>query len=279
MSLPVALEVTHIDLNKGRVGCRFDNLNRQQQSVIQYFVSAYISGEIIRVNDIMNIVSRNNFTRARNIPDAFAGMSAAEITRHKIKNAMRTGILATIALLLAGYVCMSVYERLFIVRASSASVTAEMLTVDAPVGGKVYFNPIAPDTMVKQGQPLLTVSVPTGNIIAVDSPCDCIVKRRLFENNSVARKADPLLELVRPDAVATVESSIAIEDAVKLSVGDEALLYLPGGNHRIRGEITSIQAGHATKGSSAVMIKPSTAIPAAFIDDPVEVHVDTLNLF
>jgi alginate biosynthesis protein Alg44 len=278
MTLPVTVEITYADAQSGRIGCRFHNLNRQQQSVIQYFVTAYVSGEVVRVNDIMDVVSRNNFTRARAIPSAMAGLSTAEIARHKMNNMLRVACLSGIALLLVGYVAMSVYERLFVIHATSARVTAELLTVDAPAGGKVHFNPLAPDSMVKQGDALLTVSTMAGNTVSVDSPCDCIVKRRLSDNNRTAKKAEPLLELVRPDAVPFVEAYIRHNQAVKLSVGEEARLAIPGLGKYLHGKITAIQAGRGLKGNSLVIIQPTTPLPVSSVDDPVEIHIDSLGI-
>jgi alginate biosynthesis protein Alg44 len=253
-------------------------MNRQQRSVIQYFVTAYLSGEIIRVNDIMDVVARNNFTRARNVPDALAGLSAAEIRRRKNSHRMKVAALSLVALSLVGYISMSIYERMFVVSATSGRVTAEMLTVDAPAGGKVFFNPLEPDSKVTQGQPLLTVSTNTGNVMAVDSPCDCIVKRRLSDNNRLIRKGEPALELVRPDTKPIVEAYIPHRAAVKLTVGDEAMLSIPGQGRYLRGTVTAIQAGKGLSGNALVLVKPSTPLPVTAVDDPVELRVDTLHL-
>ncbi len=279
MSLPVRVEITYSDANKGRVGCRFVEMNRQQQSVIQYFVTAYVSGEVIRVGDIMDVVARNNHTRARNLPDAYAGLSAAEIAKRKLATKLKFGALALIGFLLIGYILTSVYERMFIVKATSGRVTAEMLTVDAPAGGKVFYNPIAADTKVSKGQSLLTVSTVQGNIVTVDSPCDCIVKRRLSDNNRLIRKGEPALELVRPDAATSVEAYIPQKYAVKLSIGEEALLAMPGKGRYMRGNITAIQAGKGLKGNSLVKLAPAQKLSAEAVDDPVEVRVDTLHIF
>ncbi len=279
MSLPVMLEITYADAAKGRVGCKFEGMNRQQQSVIQYFVSAYISGEIIRVNDIMDVVARNNFTKSRAVPDPYAGLSPAEISKRKMAQKLRVFTLVGIAALLVTYIAMSIYERAFIVSAASGRVTAEMLTVDAPAGGKIYFNPIDPDSKVTQGQPLLTVSTAQGNSFSVDSPCDCIVKRRLSDNNRLIRKGEPALELVRPDATPYVEAYIPQREAVKLTVGEDVLLSMPGKEKNLRGTIKAIQAGKGLKGNSLVRIATAEKLSAEMVDDPVEVRVDTLHLF
>lgn len=279
MSLPVRIEITYADAGRGRVGCRFDGLNRQQQSVIQYFVTAYVSGEVIRVNDIMDVVARNNHTRARALPDPYAGLSTAEIAKRKMMQKLKLGSIYLIGFLLVSYIFMSVYERVFIVKATSGRVTAEMLTVDAPAGGKVYFYPIDADTQVNQGQPLLTVSTATGNVLSIDSPCDCIVKRRLTDNNRLIRKGEPALELVRPDAAPYVEAYIPQRHAVKLATGEEVLLSMPGKNHTTRGKILAIQAGKGLKGNALVRIATMEKLPASMVDDPVEVRVDTLHIF
>lgn len=276
LSVPVTMEAC--ERNGDRVGCKFVNTDRKQRSIMQYLVTAYATGEMIAVGDLLDVVSRNNMTKQRNVPDPYAGLTSAEIAKRKIARNIKIGIVALISALLLAYILSSVYERLYIVKATSAQVAAQMLTVDSPAGGKIYYAPILPDTKVKKGQPLLTVSTASGAAFTVDSPCNCIVKKRLLENNRLARKAEPALELVRPDARPFVEAYIPHKAAVKLSVNQEVLMAMPGHRSYLRGTISIIQAGKGIGGNSLVRIEPNSPLPVEYIDDPVEIRIDTLRI-
>lgn len=275
LSVPAQLEIGFV--TDGRLGCKFVDMDRNQRSIMQYLVTAYTSGELVNAGDLLDVVGRHNMTKPRNLPDPYAGMTPAEIAKAKsVQKLKMAGVVLLSALLLA-YIFASVYERLFIVKASSGQVVAEMLTVDAPAGGKVYYTQVQPDTKVKQGTPLLTVSTGNGNYTA-DSPCDCIVKKRLLDNNRIARKGEPALELVRPDTRPYVEAYIPNKDAVKLSVGQSVLMAMPGHNSYEHGTITLIQSGKGQGGNSLVRIEPEAPLPVEFVDDPVEIRVDTLRI-
>jgi mannuronan synthase len=279
MTVPLQLEIVNADGKKGRVGARFAELDRRQRSIVQYLVSAYLSGELVKVGDLLNVVSRNNMTRARTIPDQKAGLSPAEIAKMRAATSLKAALLGIISLLLIGFIAMSIYEKLFVVEATSAQVKAEMMTLDTPAGGKIYYTSLKPDAEVKKGEPLLTISSNTGTAITADSPCDCIVKRRLTDNNRMVNKGDPVLELVRPEAKPFVEASLPHSEAVKLGVGQEALLSMPGDDLRLRATITSIEAGAKNTSLSKVILEPKETLPVKFINDPVEIRVDTLGIF
>ena len=276
LNVPIQLEVNATGGN--RIGCKFVNMDRNQRSVMQYLVTAYTSGEMVNTGDLLDVVARNNMTKPRNVPDPYAGLTQAEIAQQKTMKALKMGAFALISILLLAYVVASVYERLYIVKATSALVTAQMLTVDSPAGGKIYYSPILPDMKVKKGQPLLTVSTTNGASFTVDSPCDCIVKKRLLENNRLARKGEPALELVRPDSKPFIEAYIPHKHAVKFAVGQEVLMALPGHDEYLRGQMMIIQAGKGLGGNSYVRIKPNKPLPVEFVDDPVEVRIDTLRM-
>ncbi len=276
LSVPVQLEVGFV--NADRIGCKFVNSDRNQRSIMQYLVTAYTSGELVNTGDLLDVVARNNMTKPRNVPDPLAGLTPAEIAKHKTIKMLKTGTVALISALLLAYILSSVYERLYIVKATSAQVAAQMLTVDAPAGGKVYYSPILPDMKVKKGQPLLSISTTTGANFTVDSPCNCIVKKRLLANNRLARKGEPALELVRPDTRPYVEAYIPHKEAVKLSTKQEVLMGMPGQNSYLRGTISIIQAGKGMGGNSLVRIEPNEPLPVEFVDDPVEIRIDTLRL-
>jgi alginate biosynthesis protein Alg44 len=276
ITVPVKLSINSVRGN--RVGCQFIEMDRNKRTVMQYLVTSYTSGELVNTGDLLDVVGRNNMTKPRNVPDPYAGLDATEIAKRKLLKSINIAAVAVLSALLVAYIVASVYQRLYVVGATSAQVHAEMLTVDAPAAGKLYYNPILPDMKVTKGAPLLTVSTTNGASYTVDSPCNCIVKKRLLDNNRIAKKGEPALELVRPDAKTYVEAYIAHKNAVKLSVGQEVMMAMPGHNDYQRGIISIIQSGKGMSGNSLVRIEPNNPLPVEYVDDPVEIRIDTKGL-
>lgn len=277
--VPLDIEIRHIVKKKDKVvGCRFTNLTRRQISIIQSMVNAYISGEVVQIGDLLDVAARNNFSRPRTIPSADEGLSPFIRFRNRMRRSLRFTMVTAVFAALIAFIFLSIYERMFVITAVSGQVAADMISVDAPAGGKVFFKPIPMGTQISKGELLLTISSDTGNITSAESPCDCILKRRIFENNSLARKGEPVLEMVPPDAIPFIRAAVPNTEAVRLKVGDTASLSLPG-HGRVTGKITAIQSGADLGANAILLITPEKPIPVSYVDNPVKVRVDTLNLF
>ncbi len=272
LSVPIELEVLHIDSNSGRIGCRFQNITPQQQSIIQYMVSAYISGELVQAGDILNIVARNNHTNPRKIPEA------KNTAGRKIANYGRIALLTIIAALLIFVIATGIYERLFIIKTNSAQVVAEQLVVDLPKSGRINYRDIAINSQVKYGEPLLAITTSDGNIISLNSPCDCIIKRRLLTNGRKASKGEAAFILVHSNANPYIEGYINNKDATRISTNHKVIISLPGATNTISGKIIDIRAAASEAGKPVIVVQPDISLPASTIDDPAEVKIDILGL-
>ncbi|MEP4464974.1 MAG: alginate biosynthesis protein Alg44, partial [Marinobacter alexandrii] len=51
--------------NDGRCGCEFQNLGANEVSVLRYLITSFLSGELVSAGDVLNTLSRENFTKAR----------------------------------------------------------------------------------------------------------------------------------------------------------------------------------------------------------------------
>lgn len=273
LSMPVDLEVTQRDETANRAGCRFLHLTPQQQSIIQHLVSAYVSGELVRADEIIHIAGRDNFTRARSTANIHSGLSKADKNRRKI----RIGMIGLFALLMVGYISLSLYQRLFIITAVSGKVVAENVIIDLPNSGRVHYAKLPANSEIRRGEPLLTVTRSDNSIVSIDSPCDCIVKQKLLADGRKAAKGEAALALVATDSVPLVEGYINHTDVTQLAVGQEALIALPGQEARQRGEIIDIRAAEGIDGKPMITVKPDRDLPARFIDDPAEIRIDLLN--
>ena len=275
LSMPMQLEVRYIDKRKSRIGFRFVDLNPRTTSLLRYVVGAYVSGEMVRAGDIIHIAGRSNFMQPRKMPSADVGLTTTQRLQKKLRKALLSGVVLVASLAAFSYVVLGMYERTFVVKTNMAQVTADYTTLASTVTGRVYFQPNILDKEVKKGTPLLMVQTDKGNMVSVDSPCDCIVKKREVENEGMVSRGDVVLRLVSRHAVPYVETRVPAEQAVRLAVGKRAVLEFDGHKRYLDGKIVAIRADDF--GAPAdVMIQPSEALPVAWVDDPVEVRFDTL---
>jgi alginate biosynthesis protein Alg44 len=276
MALAVDMEIRYVDRERRRIGCRFTNLSTQQISMLQYFVGAYISGEVIRVGDVLEVAARNNFTTQRKIPVTEAdGSGSARLLRSmKRRTGMMGVMLASLAL--AAYVIGGLYERAYVVNAKSASVSADLVKVQATAGGTVFYQSIEAGSRVQKGKPLVMISTDTGSMVSLDSPCDCLIISRSYANYDRVKMFDSVISLVPTDAKPFVTATVSYDEAVKLTRGQSVQLEFLGKGNRIGGQVENVMMNSGEESSTArVLIKPEIELPVEFVGNPVAVKIDT----
>lgn len=275
--VPMQFEVRYANKGQHRIGCRFTNVEKRHIAIFQYLVSAYVAGEVVQIGDLLDVAGRNNYTTGpKKVPSVEDTLTPGQRASRKMKNVLRTALVAAVSLFLVGYLVTGFYERAFVVKASSGEVVADMISLDAPAGGKVNYVPMHLDTKVAKGDPLVSMMTDTGSLQSVDSPCDCFVKDRLMQNNQHANKDQSLLMLVPVDAKPLVRARVNYEDAVRIHQGQTAVLDLAGNGQRMNGMVMNIQGRDAKGGTGAIIeIQPEVPLMATQIDDPVAVRFDT----
>jgi alginate biosynthesis protein Alg44 len=275
LNMPMQLEVRYVDTKKNRVGFRFIDLNTRQTSLLRHVVSAYVAGEVVRAGDLIHIAGRSNFSQPRKIPSANAGLTPFQRLKNKLRKSLLTTAVALCSTAAFAYVVLGMYERTFVVKTNMAQVSADFSTLASTVTGRVYFQPDLLDKEVKKGQPLLMVQTDKGNMVSVDSPCDCIVKKREVENEAMVSRGDVVLRLLSVHSIPFIETRVPAADAVRLAVGKRAVLEFAGHKRYLDGKIIRITSDEF--GAPAdVLIQPSDTLPVSWVDDPVEVRFDTL---
>lgn len=277
INLPIELEVRNISVEKGRVGCRFVNLTSGQISLLQFIVNAYITGEIVRVGDLIGIVARNNFTGKRSLPSATEGLTGGQKFKRKLSKLFNWALVFGASGGLILYIGLGVWERNFIVTVDAATVMSETLLVESPKSGKLYYQPIKPGTRVNKGMPLLMVETEKGNMESVDSPCDCIVRERLNDNHAQVGTGDAVLRLMSTESEPYVQATLPYKKALRLNEGGAVMLGLSGFDHLVTGKILTIETGDDARHQTTLYIEPGEKLPVELIGGPAEVKINTFN--
>lgn len=272
--VPMTVEVRHTQDEQSavQVGLRFIDMTAEQIVIMQHLVGSYVTGELGSVGELIHVLSRNNFTKPRQVPKREEDMTVGEKISHFTKKAM----VPLVSIGLLAYVSMAVFEQNFVVSAEKAVVTGDAVAVVAPSGGIVSFKGLHNGDQVKKGDVLMTVKSDTGTIVGIDSPCDCVVRSRSVDSGSVVNKGTVIADLMPIDDPLYVMAYVSYKEATRLSKGDKVTLSFAKLGQSYEGKITGIALDRISGDRAEVVVRPITQIPAEMIGLPVTMKINTL---
>ncbi len=166
------------------------------------------------------------------------------------------------------------YNRLFVFEAASASIFSETTDITSPAEG-IIKNIIAPG-VVKQGQTLSTITLPSGQSSVVVSPCACETVSIIKRNGSFVRAGETLINLVKSNAKPVVSVRIAFHHLERVVKGASVnLLFLDG--TAIKGAKMREMEKNFDDHNSLVTIyvEPGRLLTPSQVGQPVYALVDT----
>jgi mannuronan synthase len=278
LSLPINAEVRYVAEDHSRIGLRFVDVSPRQHNLLRFILDAYLAGEIVDAGDILDVSSRRNEGKTREVPQRPQPQGLrAQLTHHGRSAAGYVGIGAA-TMLLVGFIGMGVFERMYIIPAQSAQITADLVTVPAPSNGQATF--IAAGNEVKAGEPLLTIQGPQGNSIVIDSPCDCVVQTRYSRTANFVREGAPILALREKTSMPYVTASVPHDQLLRFYRGASAVIEYADGT-RVREDqierLPSLVSESASTGPFLVKLAPGRELEMSTIGQPVSVVFDTFS--
>lgn len=283
VEVKIRFEVCYASADGPRMGCRLIEQTSTQLAILQYMVRAHVTGELVNVGDIMDVVKRADNMTTRELPKLTSAERARlSVRRWIIGSGIVLAFFAMLSLLLA-----SLYEQLYVVNARSGVVTTDLIQIAAPQGGRVaYGAEVGAGGSVAPGALLATVTTPGGSTYFVESPCDCQVVDVLSTDDSQVGVGTSLLLLAPDNATVAVSALVPYDQALRLREGMAADLSLSAIDGVLPGTITNIdirrqlsELGQPLLDDEAVIsaevtIMPAQPMPAAWIGKPAAVTFD-----
>jgi HlyD family secretion protein len=169
------------------------------------------------------------------------------------------------------------YQRLFFASSAEASVATDEIVVAASGSGRVIF--ATRQDQVREGEPVVGLARSRSRDRAMESPCDCMVSRRLVTRGSWVGKADPLITLSRLDAPRYVRALLPAADIPQLLRGGTLTFEFQDGS-RSRVPVPVHQIINASKsvkpGLVELNLHPGYELPARMIGQAVKVSYAAL---
>ncbi|MEZ5583502.1 MAG: HlyD family efflux transporter periplasmic adaptor subunit [Candidatus Competibacteraceae bacterium] len=270
-----------------RLGLQFVNLTPQQSAFLRYLLDAYIAGELVEAADLLEVVARVQPAAPRALPKRSTPSSTAGRALHFGKRAAIWATVGLASLLLVAAVGSSLYNKLFVIPAQAAFVTADVIMVTSPTSGVLTTLPPAGQDTVTRGSPVAGIDNGSSYGVTVDSPCNCRVVARKAKAGMFTKQGDTLLVLApdtaKPYALAQLLPSEALSlrngTAVRVGLGDGEKT-VPGTIREIRRHADLWTGGQGNPGPWTpveVVIEFGEELPLSSIGAPLAVEFDTFG--
>lgn len=278
LTLPINAEVRYIAEEHSRIGLRFVDVSPRQHNLLRFILDAYLAGEVVDAGDVLDVASRRNEGKTREVPKRPQPQGFfAQLTHHGRSAAGYIGI-GAVTMLLLGFLGMGIFQRMYIIPAQTALITTDLVTVPAPSNGQITF--IATGNEVKAGEPLLTIQGPQGNSVVIDSPCNCVVQTRYSRTSNFVREGAPILTLREKTSTPYITASIPYDQLLRFYRGASAVIEYADGT-RVREDqierLPSLVNETASTGPFLVKLAPGRELEMSTIGQPVSVAFDTFS--
>lgn len=272
MILPLQAETRHVSqVGQGhvRTGFEFVNVTRDQVAMLRYVSGAFLSGELVHAGDLFNAVNRDNSAKARKKeppkPTAAERMSPGRVLTMAAACALVVGVV--------GLIGMMIYERAYLIPATTAEAAIQGTNVRAPESGIFAFTGAEPGEVLTKGTPMIGIERADGSINYMDSPCDCMVLAINAVPGLFVSAGEPAILIAPPEAKVQVTALFEPDTLSKLDGSEKAHLRFLGSTEDLSGKVSGTQLDKAS-GLVAVTIDPDQPLPVSMIGKAANVILD-----
>lgn len=287
------------DSMNDRCGCEFQDLGAREVSALRYLITAFLSGEVVSAGDVLNTLSRENFTKARK------GKGSNDLGFFgKLRAMVGSLIVMLIGLFAISFVVSELWDIYFVTKAESAMVASEQIPLRIPKDAKVT-TLVKPGQEVKAGEAIATFDAPMMSYVndlvgegnysvgqieelldqrvrgTITSPCDCKVVNMRPAEDQYMSKGEQLAVMAPMDSSAHVVANFPFDQGEKLEEGQQVILRLPNGQEQT-GKITSLYVNSQAQGGLidviSASIESAEPLPIEAIGRPIGVRVDQYRM-
>ena len=293
VAVPVRFDVRSVDLDRGRVGVRFDELDATAVSTLRRVISGFLGGELIGAGELMHTLSRNNFGPARSQKDVVQHRGFFSRVRAFAQTSLIL-VLGAGALLYTGH---RVSEKLFGANSSAARVSGPRFQVQMPRDG-VFHSLIPADGIVKKGSPIGSFETSMFGLVnmqaleaqltpeevsrllgrdikgTVTSPCDCRVTATYAADGQFVGKGQQIADLAPMEFEPYVVARFGYREAEQLLPGSPVTLRINGDAVSRTGHVTQLRHDgdpDALSQDVVVLVKPEEPLSMDLMSRPAQV--------
>ena len=219
VSLPVDAAIGAGSPEAGTVTLRFLEPTGPHLPQLRYILNSYVGGEIVGIDGMIQAAEKVEAAKT-------ASGTAKKSTRASIMHGLRWGAFAGLGLLLAGFVGVKLYERLFVAPVTGLStVSLAGMDLRAISPGQLDFVNLA----ARKGEIAFAIRTTSGEVLAVSMPCDCVVAPGAAEGGATVLAGDTVMTVAPADAPVVISAQVDGHGLKMLASGAVAEVHLPDG--------------------------------------------------
>lgn len=270
----------------GEVGFRFVGMTSSSRSLLQYFVGAYLSGEVVVSGDVLAITKRQNEASPRK-------QGAADAPRAKLLPTLQRvamlSILWAIGLGLVAFIATSAYSRAFVVKADGVMASPDAQIIRSTDAGTVLSIDTRPGAKVAPGQIVSSIQTVGGQVKTIAANCDCVAGESIATPGAFVSQGGLILSLVPRGGRLSGEFMVPLQDARRLRIGDRAAITLYVNDTRVVGRVERVILPSFDESNSyarvlqgfvqltaVVRVRLSDPLPVSNVGQPASVRISAL---
>ena len=269
ISLPVDAAIGAGSPEAGTVTLRFLEPTGPHLPQLRYILNSYVGGDLVGIDGVIQSAEKVEVAKA-----AAATGPAKKSASANIMQGVRWGAFAGLGLLLAGFVGVKLYERLFVAPVAGLStVSLAGMDLRAISPGQLDFV----NTAAKKGEIAFAIRTTSGEVLAVSMPCDCVVAPGAADSGATVLAGDTVMTVAPADAPVVISAQVDGHGLKMLASGATAEVHLPDGTvtsaildqTELPGMLRTVTDGVAIP----VDLIPTTPLQVAAVGQPVDVLI------
>ncbi|PTU74212.1 PilZ domain-containing protein [Pseudomonas mangrovi] len=277
------------------VGAEFVDLDPKKRDILRYLMSAYMSGEIVDISGLVNVMQRESYIKSRK-----QKTDHVRSLRQRLQAAAGTLLFVCLGLLALVFIVYKTYMMLFHIPAAQAQVSADAYVISMPDNGYLKYSIAEGQTSVSRGEPIATVSSQLASRLntpadigalsnlsqqdlqmvlgralietVISSPCDCDLYFPGQRLDSFAYHQQPLVHLLPKDRPLYVTASVPFGKLNDIRELSSIRMNVFGIDESIGGSIIDAHADNET-GLLQLKIQPDQPLPLSSYQKPVAVDL------
>lgn len=187
--LQVAVDLKVNKVRSEIVGLGFMDISPGKRDMLRHIMSSYLSGDIVDVDGVLNVMQRENYIKQRK--DKAASVRAWS---ERIKSIVGTLMYFIVGVSILAFLAYKVYLYLFQITTTNAFVTADIYNVSMPDNGYVNFLLPPDQSRVAKGEPIAVVSSQLSS--SITTPADVKALLDLSDADASALLGRTMIETV-----------------------------------------------------------------------------------
>lgn len=276
LDVDLKAEIQHIDKKANIAGCRFVDLTTNQVSILNHVIKAFMAGDLINADSVINVVARENFVNVRQHKAHQDGGIASQIKKYGIYCLIAFAILA-----LSTFIINNIMEKLFIIKSPYGAVVTQEIEILTPQSGVFTAALTGGVRSIKKGQVIGYISPVNdeseNDPLKIVSPCDCFITSQHLLEGEFKPENTAIFTLAPQKGDILVNVTVPVEQAHKLNIGTQVVFDISGNNDFAKGAVQSIQLKKEnpvfnTEQQANIIIKPEKPLTLDSLNKPVFVE-------